>query len=146
MTNHNVSATKANNLIEITGSYDVHVWYTYDYNKHTEIVRMQVNYQDIIEIQDMLRSNLLASDEIVVEEIIAPYATDVRIEAGIIHVDVAFEVATEVIGETKMRVAILGPAYEHKIPEITFDASDDLAEIDEAITPEFLEATIKPFE
>jgi len=146
MTNHRVNAEKSGDLIEISGSYEVHVWYTYDDDKQTDIVRTTVDYGDIIELHHPLRENLLDSDEITAEEMIAPYATDVRLEAGMIHVDVAFEVAAEVIGETKMRVAILGPVAPTIRPEISFDPDDDLAEIDAAITPDFLEATIEPFE
>jgi len=146
MTNHDVKARKSGDLIEISGSYDVHVWYTYDDDKETEIVRVTVDYGDMIELRDALRDHLLDSDEITAEEIVAPYATDVRIEAGNIQVDVAFEVAAEVIGETKMRVAILGPAAPTFRPALPFDSDDDLAEIDDAITPNFLEATIEPFD
>ena len=146
MTNHCVNAEKSGDLIEISGSYEVHVWYTYDDDNQTDIVRMTVDYGDIIELRHALRDNLLDSDEITAEEIVAPYATDVRIEAGIIHVDVALEVAAEVIGETKMRVAILGPVAQAISPEISFDPDDDLSEIDAAITPDFLEVTMEPFE
>ena len=146
MINHRVFAEKSGNMIEVSGSYDIHVWYTYDDDNQTDIVRMTVDYSDLIELHDPLRKHLLDSDEIIAEEIVAPYATDVRLEAGIIHVDVALEVVTEVIGETKMRVAILGPAPTTARPTITFDPEDDLSEIDAAITPDFLEATIEPFE
>ena len=146
MTNHNASAKKSGDLVEITGNYEIHVWYTYDDDKQTDIVRKTVDYNDLIELKQALRENLLDSDEITAEEIVAPYATDVRIEAGIIHVDVALEVGAEVIGETKMRVAILGPASRSVNAEISYDPDDDfLSEIDDAITPDFLEATIKPF-
>jgi len=146
MTNHCVNGEKSGDLVEISGSYEIHVWYTYDDDKQTDIVRMTVDYGDIVELYHPLRDNLLDSDEIIALEIVAPYATDVRIEAGMIHVDVAFEVAAEVIGETKMRVAILGPVAQAVRAEITFDPDDDLREIDAAITPDFLEATITPFE
>ena len=146
ITNHKVNAQKSGDLIEISGSYEVHVWYTYDDDQQTDIVRTTVDYGDMIKLHQALRSHLLDSDEITAEEIVSPYATDVRIEAGMIHVDVAFEVAAEVIGETKMRVAILGPAGPTIKPEISFDPDDDLFEIDAAIEPDFLEATIAPFE
>lgn len=146
MTNHYIDALKYGHLVEMKGSYDVHVWYTYDDDKQTEIVRLTVDYGDVIELQNALREQLFDSDEITSEEVVAPHATDVRIEAGMIHVDVALEVAAEVIGETKMRVAILGPAVQVNRPVLTFDPDDDLSEIDAAITPDFLEATIEPFE
>ena len=146
MTNHHIYAGKSGDLIELSGNYDVHVWYMYDDDEQTEIVRTTVDYGDLIELQHALRDRLFDSDEITSEEIVAPHATDVRIEAGMIHVDVAFEVAAEVIGETKMRVAILGPVTQAPKPMLTFDPDDDLAEIDAAINPDFLEATIEPFE
>lgn len=146
MTNHHVDARSSGDLIEISGSYEVHVWYTYDDDQQTEIVRTTIDYGDIIELHHALRDQLFASDEITAEEIVAPHATDVRIEAGMIHVDIDFEVAAEVIGETKMRVAILGPVAQTARPVLTFDPDDDLSEIDAAITPDFLEATIEPFE
>ena len=146
ITNHRVNAQSSGDLVEISGSYEVHVWYTYDDDKQTDIVRTTVDYGDIIKLHQPLRNHLLDSDEIIAEEIVSPYATDVRIEAGMIHVDVAFEVAAEVIGETKMRVAVLGPAVETHRPEIAFDLDDDLSEIDEQVIPDFLEATIAPFE
>lgn len=145
MMNHCVEARRSGNQIEISGSYEVHVWYAYD-EKKTDIVRTIVDYGDMIQLRHALREHLLDSDEITIDEVVAPYATDVWIEAGMIHVDVAFEVEAEVIGETKMRVAILGPVVESVKAEISFDPDDDLAEIDSAITPNFLEATIMPFD
>ena len=147
MTNHEVAAKKVGDEIEISGSYDVHVWYTYDDNKKTKIVRTTVEYGDVIGLNNPLRPNLLASDEVIAVEDVAPYATDVRVEQGVVKVDVTFEIMTEVIGETKMRVAILGPVSTTVTPEISYAPEDDyLSEIDSAINPNFLDATIVPFE
>ena len=146
MTNHQLTAKKVGDLIEIAGSYDVHVWYTFDEDKKTKIIRTNVGYGDLIRLENPLRDNLLETDEVSVSEVVAPYATDVRLEQSGIKVDVAFEVATEVIGETKMRVAILGPVYEETSPSIPIQPEDDLAEIDHAINPNFLDAEIMNFE
>jgi len=147
MTNHQVVAKKVGDEIEISGSYDVHVWYTFDDDKKTKIVRTNVDYGDLIGLENPLRDNLLASDEVTVEEIVAPYATDVRVETGIVKVDIAFEIATEVIGETKMRVAILGPADSTVMQELPYPTTKDyLSEIDLAINPDFLDATIVHFD
>ena len=146
MINHHVEATRSGDSIDIAGYFDVHVWYSYDEDKKTDIIRARVDYSDVVSLNDGLRNNLLETDEISIEEMVAPYASDVRIEGGIIYVDVALTVVAEVIGETKMRVAILGPAIETLKPEVSFDPDDDLAEIDAAIKPNFLEATIFPFD
>lgn len=147
MTNHQVTAKKVGNEIEISGGYDVHVWYTYDEDRKTKIVRTNVDYGDLIGLDNPLRDNLLASDEVTASEITAPYATDVRVEKGLVKVDVTFEVTTEVIGETKMRVAILGPASSTATHESSYPPEDDyLSEIDSAINPDFLDATIAYFD
>lgn len=146
MINHEVVAKKVANQVEVAGSCEVNVWYTYDGGKSTDITRLDLPYDGVIQLENGLREHLLDSDEIMAEEVVAPYATDVRISSGVIHVDVSLEVMAEVIGETKMRVAILGPVIEPITPEITFDPDDDLAEIDGLIEPNFLEATILPFD
>jgi len=149
MTNHQVVAHRAGDEIEISGSYDVHVWYTYDEDKKTKIVRTNVEYGDLIRLENPLRDNLLETDEVSVAEVVAPYATDVRLEPTGIKVDVVFEVATEVIGESKMRVAILGPVYEDITPPTpteTLSEDDYLSEIDAVINPNFLDAEISAFE
>jgi len=143
--NHETTAKRIGDRIDISGSYDIHIWYAFNDNQETEIVRETVKYHDVITLQNALREKLLEGDDIIAEEVLPPYATDVRIVEGVIHVDIMFEVIAEVIGEMKMRVAILGPVVESITPEISFDPDDDLAEIDALIKPDFLDATILPF-
>lgn len=147
ITNHRMDAKKSGDMIEVSGQYDIHVWFTHQDDVESEIIRLTVDYGDIIELTDALRNHILETDEITVEEVISPYTTDVLLDGGIIIVEMAFEVGVEVIGETKMRVAILGPVVERPQPALTFEPEeDDLSEIDDAITPDFLEAIIEPFE
>jgi len=142
--NHDVIATRIGSKVEVTGSYDVNVWYVFD-DQETEVVRTTVEYNDKVVIENALRTNILESDEIYVEEVLAPYAQDIRLENGLIQIDIGYEITVEVIGETKMRVAILGAVKTEDsiIPEISFDPDaflpfDDLSEIDDAITDNFL--------
>lgn len=147
MTNHQTTAQKNGNALEISGSYDVHVWYTYDEDKKTKISRTTVEYGDIIELVNPLREHLLISDEVFASEITPPHATDLRIESGIIQVDINFEIAVEVIGETKMRVAILGPVATNAPEQISYQTEDDyLVDIDKEINPHFLDAEILHFD
>ena len=147
ITNHRMDAKQSDDLIEVTGVCDLHVWYAHEHDAESEIVRLTVTYGDLIELTESLRPHLLETDEIAAEELIAPHPIDVWLDAGVVVVEMAFEVGVEVIGETKMRVAILGPVVERPQPTLTFESeADDLSEIDQAITPHFLEAIIEPFE
>jgi len=148
ITNHQMNVRKSGDAIELSGKYDLHVWYTHHADTETEVTRSTVEYGNTIELQNALRDHLLETDEIMCEEIVAPYATNVRVEEGLITADTQFEVGVEVIGETKMRVAILGPVLEAPAleqSEVQLDF-DDLSEIDQAINENFLEAVIEPFE
>jgi len=148
ITNHQMNVRKSGNDIELSGSYALHCWYAHSGDGDTEVVRTTVDYGNTVELQNALRDHLLDTDEILCEELIAPYATNVRVEEGLIVADTQFEVGVEVIGETKMRVAILGPVLETPAldqPDTQIDF-DDLSEIDEAINENFLEAVIEPFE
>ena len=148
ITNHHMQVAKVGNDIELSGTYDLHCWYTHSGDTETNISKMTVEYGNRVELQNALREHLLETDDILCEEVVAPYATNVRVEEGFIVADVLFEVGVEVIGETKMRVAILGPVLEHERalpvpPSLDFD---DLSEIDAAINEDFLDARIDPFE
>ena len=146
MTNHRMNAIRNGDAIEISGTYDVHCWYTYGNDIETDIVRTTIDYGDVVALKDGLRQYLVETDEITAEEIIAPHTTNIGLDGGVIVVESTFEVGVEVIGETKMRVAILGPVVDKK-PMLTFEMEDDdLSEIDTSIKQDFLEATIEPFE
>ena len=148
ITNHQMNVRKSGDVIELFGKYDLHVWYAHGGDTETEIARTTIEYGNTMELQNALRDHLLETDEITCEEIVAPYATNLRVEDGLIHADTQFEVGVEVIGETKMRVAILGPVLEAPAFEQLGTPSDydDLSEIDGAINENFLEAVIEPFE
>jgi len=130
--NHKFGARKSNESVEVKGSYDIHVWYSYNENTETEVARETINYGDLITVQRLIRDYLYEGDEIIARTLQQPTCVDARIEDGKIVVEVEFEIVVEVIGETKMRVAILGPV------EYNDDEEDDLAEIEQQINTSFL--------
>lgn len=146
ITNHQMNVRKIGDTIELSGNFDLHVWYTYHADTETKVGCTTVDYGSTVELQSTLRDHLLETDEITCEELIAPYASNVRVEEGFIVADTQFEIGIEVIGETKMRVAILGPVLEAPTQGLAHLDFDDLSEIDGAINENFLDATIEPFE
>ena len=134
--NHKFNGAKAENNVEVTGSFDVHIWYVHDGNAQTYVVRQTIDYGDFVVIGGKLRDELLPGDEVSIERTVAPMVAGIRLESGAILVDVEFELLVQIIGETKMRVAILGPAPDNKT--YTMPALDEFSEIDEAINTDFL--------
>ena len=134
--NHKFEGIKAENNVEVTGSFDAHIWYVYAGNAQTYVVRQTIDYGDFVVIGGKLRNELLDQDEVSIEQTVAPMIAGIRLESGAIQVDVEFELLVQIIGETKMRVAILGPTPDNQVEAIP--ALDELSEIDEVINTDFL--------
>ena len=43
--NHNFNGTKSGNKINITGSYDVNIWYSYDNDTKTTVTTKNITYK-----------------------------------------------------------------------------------------------------
>lgn len=126
--NHKFGARKCDNAVDVKGVYDVNVWYSYDGNTKTEVARKCVEYGDNVNVHRTIRDCLYEGDEVIARTIQQPTCVDARIEDGEIVVDVEFEVVVEVIGETKMRVSILGPVECDDI-DSTSDEDDGIDQI-----------------
>jgi len=130
--NHRYEAKKHGKKVEIEGSYDINIWYSYDDNTKTEVVTERVNYVE--EIRLKYRNDEYYDDnEVIVKVVQQPNCVDCFISPCERHINVKVEreFLTEVIGETKLCVAI---AHSHECKE---DHSwenevddEELAEID----------------
>ena len=50
--NHNFSGKKVNNDIIIEGDYDVNIWYSYDNDRLTDVVRENNKYREVITMEE----------------------------------------------------------------------------------------------
>ena len=130
--NHKFGARKCDNSVDVKGVYDINVWYSFADNTQTEVARQTIEYDDQVNVHRTIRDCLYEGDEVIARTIQQPTCVDARIEDGEIVVEVEFEIVVEVIGETKMRVSILGPV------ENDCDTDDEEDEIDQQINPNFL--------
>jgi spore coat protein E len=105
--NHKYEAHKVGKKVEISGSYEINVWYSYSDNTKTEVVTEKVHYKDVISLkyrdpdcnddQDVIAKAVQQPN--CIEACISPCGQKV-----IVHVEREFYV--EVIGETKVCVAV----------------------------------------
>ena len=49
--NHKYNAKKVGKTVEIHGSYDINVWYSFNDNTKTEVVTERVQYTDVIKLK-----------------------------------------------------------------------------------------------
>ncbi len=105
--NHTYEADKVGEVIEVVGSYDINVWYSYDRNTKTDVAKETVSYVEQVPLS-YLDKNTTNALEVLATATQAPNA----IEASISHredtviVKVEREFVVEVIGETKICVQV----------------------------------------
>ncbi|MFS0600489.1 outer spore coat protein CotE [Peribacillus frigoritolerans] len=105
--NHKYDAKKVGKKVEIHGSYEINVWYSYNHNSKTEVVTEKVQYTDVISLKyrdpDYLDDHEIAAKAVqqpnCLEACISPCGQKI-----IVHVEREFFV--EVVGETKICVAV----------------------------------------
>lgn len=105
--NHTYEAMKVGKKVEITGYYDINVWYSYDDNTRTEVVTERVEYCDVVKLKYRDPDCLDDHDVIArvlqqpncIEAVISPNGNKI-----IVHVEREFIV--EVIGETTICVEV----------------------------------------
>ena len=101
--NHNFSGYSNNNDININGSFDVNVWYSYDNNTKTGVSSNKYNYNEVLKV-NLKEDN--DNNEVIVRSLKQPTVTNVEINNGVIKMDIEKELGVEVVGNTKIKVPI----------------------------------------
>ena len=103
--NHKFKGFKSGEKIGVDGSYDVNIWYSYDNDSKTDVVSKKIEYNDLFNIK--LKSDIDSNDtDIIVRTLKQPNCVKVNIEGNKIIFDVEKELGVEIVGETKMKIAI----------------------------------------
>lgn len=104
--NNTFSGHNNRGKVNIDGSYDVNVWYSFDNNTKTNVLVRNFNYQDNVNVKLKNDVNLSNTNEIIVRSLTAPSVTNVKVEGSQIKLNVEKELGVEVIGDTKVRIAV----------------------------------------
>jgi spore coat protein E len=134
--NHNYSSQKVGQAVEIRGSYDVNVWYSTKGNTKTDVIKETVHYVDQVPLSYFDSQAREASLEVSAAVVQAPNCVEASIAShnDAIIISVEKEFLVELVGETKMCVAV----YPMELAET--DDKDSLMEsYDEAETFEDLD-------
>ncbi len=106
--NHEFEANKKDK-VEINGSFEVNIWYSFDNNRKTEVSKHVINYFDEAKVRQTVKEYSDLNNEVSVKVLQQPTCDNAIINENEIKLEIMFEVLVEVIGEAKMRVSILSP-------------------------------------
>ncbi|PLS16759.1 outer spore coat protein CotE [Bacillus sp. M6-12] len=133
--NHKYEAKKVDRKVEVSGSYDINVWYSHNNNTRTEVVTEKVNYKDVIKLH-YRDPDCFDDNEVFARVIQQPNCIEASISpcGKKIDVQVEREFFVEVIGETKICVSIKPGGCDND--DWGYDLDDEL----EDLNPDFMES------
>nr|WP_124070852.1 outer spore coat protein CotE [Filibacter tadaridae] len=116
--NHTHQAKKVGKYIEVSGKFDVNVWYSHQEHSKTSVFSESVPYKDKIRLhyRDEPTSG---HEEIIVNVIQHPNCTEAIISkcGNKFEITVERELLAEVVGETKVCISVHTESFEEEWPE-----------------------------
>lgn len=138
--NHTMSGKNNNGKVKINGSYDVNIWYSYDGNTKTDVASKRINYEHNVDINLKDDGNLNDSSEIIIRSLKNPTCVEVSSEDNVIKYVVEKELGIEIIGDTKVKIAIYNDEEDYDTLDDSMseeELNDVIDEIDE-VNEEYL--------
>ena len=136
--NHKFNGYANGDNINVNGTYDVNVWYSYDNDTKTEVAKESYNYTETIPVH--LKENVSDGKEVIVRSLKQPTVNNVAIENGNVKLTIDKELAVEVVGNTMIKVPIenINDDYE-EIFENKNEEEVKIEQIDEEVNEEYLD-------
>lgn len=133
--NHRYHAKKHGNAVEVEGTYDINTWYSHKDNTKTEVCTETVSYKDVIKLRYKDEDAVNDDCEVIVRVLQQPNCLECTISpnGNKVLVQVERELLSEIIGETKVCVAVN--------PDGIVDDTDDFDVDDEEfedLNPDFI--------
>lgn len=100
--NHNFNGVRRNNQIIIDGSFDVNIWYSYDNDTKTEVVKETVIYSEVVNMR--ARDDESSSEEIIIRSLKQPSCVKVDINSNNINYIVEKELGIELVDDIKVKI------------------------------------------
>lgn len=104
--NHKFSGTNNKNEVDVTGSFDVNVWYSYENDSKTSVTTRTFSYDEIMKLRVKDIESLNNNNEIIVRSLKQPTVQDVKIVNDEVELTIEKELGVEIVGESKVKIAI----------------------------------------
>ena len=136
--NHRFKGYKSGEKIGVDGSYDVNIWYSYDNDSKTTVINKKIDYNDLFNVKVKSNADLSGDTDIIVRTLSQPNCSKVEIgENSVINFDIEKELGVELVGETKMKIAI--EEDEEPWDEVDDEVTEEiLEEIDDKVEEDYI--------
>lgn len=137
--NHTFKGERQNDQIIINGSYDINIWYSYDNDTKTEVLKDTNTYREVVNIRKREDSDT-DNEEIIVRGLKQPSCVKVDIDNNKIIYTIEKELGIELVGDLKVKIAI--NEEEDPWEEIVEDPEKLENEIEEQVKEDFIDEEI----
>ena len=134
--NHKFSGREVDGKIEIDGSFDVNLWYSYDNDTKTSVITKNISYKEVVSVMQRQTTDSSTKD-IIVRSLKQPSCLSAKERDRSIVIDIEKELGVEIVGDTKVKIAI--EEDEEPWDEIDEEVTDEIEqEISESIDLEYI--------
>lgn len=134
--NHKFSGHEVDGKIEIDGSFDVNLWYSYDNDTKTSVITKNISYKEVVSVAQRQTTDSSTKD-IIVRSLKQPSCLSAKEKDSTIVIDIEKELGVEIVGDTKVKIAI--EEDEEPWDEIDEEVTEDIEkEIIESIDPNYI--------
>ena len=129
--NNDFNGVKNNDSVIINGTYDLNIWYSYDNNSKTDVIKETIPYNETVHIKN--NSDVL-NQEVIVRSLKQPTITKVDIDGNDIVYVIDKELGIELVGDEKVKIAV--DENEEPWDEIIDDSNDK--QIDNEVKEDYI--------
>ena len=131
--NHKFNGVKQNDKIVINGSYDINIWYSYDNDTKTDVVKESHEYTEVVKMREV--NSDYDNTSIVVRSLTDPKCVSVNISDNAINYQVDLELGIELVGDVKVKIATDDNLDDYDLIE---EEKNIDKEIDNEVNPDYL--------
>lgn len=131
---HNFNGVKQKDRISIAGSYDINIWYSYDNDTKTDVIKETYNYNELIKMHN--ENSDYDDASIIVRSLADPKCVNVKIDDNKIDYEVEVMLGVELVGDVKVKIAVDDNLDEYNLIE---DEETVSKEIDNTVDENYLD-------
>jgi len=134
--NHRFSGEEIDGKIEVNGSFDVNLWYSYDNDTKTSVITKNIPYKEIVSVAQRQTTDSSTKD-IIERSLKQTNCVSAKEKDNTIVIEIEKELGIEIVGDTKVKIAI--EEDEEPWDEIDEEVTSEVEkEIDDSIDPNYI--------
>ena len=135
--NHKFKGTDVGGKIVIDGSIDVNIWYSYNNDTKTTVITKKIKYSEAVMVNQKETTDS-SNKDIIVRSLKQPNCVNAKEDGKNILIDIEKELGIEIVGDTKVKVAIEEDEDPWDVIEDTEYTEEVDKEIDNNVKEDYL--------